>query len=281
MPDKSHTDEVQELSKDASFDGYWRAMGVFYSIVAVFWVILGIIVQYFIVGISNPKEGWSGTLPDLGATTGKMLFMGLHFVTGAIITVQGAWQIWPGSRTPERVHLHRLGGRIFTVCAALTFVGGFGFILQQRILAGGILMTISFSIYGGLTAGFTVMTYVTAKAKDFEAHRRWAIRAFAMCAGSFFYRVLMNIGTATGLLPTDPAFQLPREDRSTPFFSDYLYNIVITWAFWVLSVIFVEWYLSAPSTKATRAVLNGFLVLFVLGLSMLMIGFVGQLGELL
>lgn len=245
----------------------WVTMGRMYAVFAVLWVLAGVLVPYFIVGIADPATQWQAlsSLPDLGGTPGKAFCMGIHFVTGSIITLLGVFQVWPGSRTTDRVFWHRVGGRVFVVCSVITFLGGFGFIVQQRILAGGWSMTISFAIYGFLVLGFTLMAYISIKQKDIEAHRRWALRSFAMGAGSFFYRAMMAIGPVFGFLPwvTTPEMVEPREDRTTWHLSEPIWSQASSWSFWVVSVLWVEWYLRAPSTKMTRALLDVSLVLFM------------------
>jgi len=257
-------DSRADLCKSEEHGLAWRVLAWGYLAAAGLWVGKSVLTKYFIAGIGDVPNWGRGGLPDLGATPGKAASIGLHFVAGSVITLLGVWQLWPGSRTEERLYLHRIGGNIMVACVALTAMGGLGFIAQQVVLAGGMSMTWSFALFGCVTAMFTCMSYRTAKAKDIEAHRRWSIRAFSMCAGSFIYRVLSYFGAAIGALPAElPDWMFePREDRSTYFYSELLYNQVNTWGYWVGTIIFVEWYLRAPSTQLTHAVLNVFFVLF-------------------
>jgi len=257
---------------------YGRAMdflACFYSLAASEWVVMGVIIPYFIVGISDPpkKWDWSG-LPDLGATTGKAICMGLHFLCGSVLTLLGTFQLWGGSRTTAtRCTLHRICGRIYVGAAVLGFCGGAGFTLQQGALAGGIPMDISFVFYGMMVAGFALMAYKKAVDKDFEAHRRWAIRAFSMGMASFFYRVLGFIAVFTGLLPElTVELKTPDAERRVPYFFLFAAQIQ-TWAFWVIPLAFAEFYLRAPESKLTRAIMDVLLVGIGVLLFVALIGF--------
>lgn len=63
---------------------------------------------------------------------------------------------------------------------------------------GGELGRIATSINGLLIIWFAVMTWVTGMKKNFEAHRKWAIRTYVVVNGVWFFR----IGFGTWLLVT-------------------------------------------------------------------------------
>merc|ERR1712129_562976 len=172
----------------------------------------------------------------------------------------------PWSRTPERIHLHRLSGNIFTFMAVVTFVGGTGFLAQQQIMAGGLSMTISFGIYGLLVLVFTMMAWVKAKQKDFESHRRWAIRAFVFGAGSITYRIMLGFCTMLGLIvsPADRPGTVEGDPRLLVYYNQTWVR-VIEWAFWIIPLLWTEWYLNAPPTDLHKNLLAASLVLMVAG----------------
>jgi len=234
---------------------------------------MGVIIPYFIVGISDPKKYWT-RLPDEGGTTGKAICMGLHFASGCVLTLLGVFQLWPGSRsTAARLQFHRIFGRVYVGAGVAGFIGGAGFTIQQGLLAGGIPMNISFVFYGMLVAGFALMSYKKVKDGDIEAHRRWALRAFSMGMASFFYRVLGFIVTLVGLLPEpNPGNNTPQADRTSPLFKMF-WNQILTWAFWVIPIVFVEFYLNAPESKATRVMMDVSFVCMCILLFVALVGF--------
>jgi len=259
--EKSEDATARSIGKSERYGFALKMMGGFYSLAASQWVIMGVIIPYFIVGISSPATRWNFLLPDLGATTGKAIFMGLHLACGSVLTLLGVFQLWDGSRaTATRLQLHRIFGRVYVTAAALGFIGGAGFTLQQGLLAGGIPMNISFVFYGMLVAAFALMSYKKALDKDFEAHRRWAIRAFSMGMASFFYRALGATAVLLGLLPMmTKELAVPDADRTVPVFKLF-WNQVATWAFWVIPIAFTEFYLRAPESKLTRVIMDASLV---------------------
>ena len=117
-----------------------------------------VVLPYLILGVVGDEKYWwsAAGLPDLSATPTKALCMVLHFLCGLVITLSGMWQLWPRSRTAKWIWLHRVVDRIYVVSAVLTFIGGFGFIAQQGVLAGGLNMTVSLSIYGFLVPSFAL-----------------------------------------------------------------------------------------------------------------------------
>lgn len=159
------------------------------------------------------------------------------------------------------LYLHRLGGRVYVVCAVLASLGGLGFILQTPVLAGGVTMTVSFAIYGFLVLGSAIMTYRTAKAKDFEAHRRWALRVFTMGICSLIYRVFMAVCTGIGLIPLPTEDNLEgRLDGTQPLLTDHLWAHLNAWLFWIVPLMFIEWYMRAKTTSGNLRCLD---VLFI------------------
>ena len=87
---------------------------------------------------------------------------------------------------------HRWVGRVYVVACLLAAVGGLLFILQRGTI-GGIVMTIGFSGYGILMLLAAVQTWRFAVNKQFEQHRAWAIRLFALAIGSWLYRMAYGL----------------------------------------------------------------------------------------
>jgi len=245
----------------------WRIIGSLYTVVATLWVILAVIIHYLVLGIDDVERKWSYFLPDLGATPSRTACMGLHFLAGSVIMLLGVWQVCPCSRRQSCLRLHHIGGRVYVACSVATAVGGFGFILEQCVLAGGWTMTVSFCLYGGCVVAFALMAYWKARKGDIGSHRRWALRSFAMATASFSYRVWLTIGVKWQLVSNPSDSYVPNPDRSVPFFCDEVYNQISQWGFFVLNWLVVEWLIQAPATKFQRILLAllFFVVLAFLG----------------
>jgi len=264
MADKTETETKLRCSMEIPTAA--NIVGGMYLFIATIWVLTGVILNYFIFGMMGPNGGFSGIgekhawssdggLPDLAGTMGKFIFMGTHFFGGIYLTLGGVFQISPWSRQPERVHLHRLGGKIFTAMAVVAFVGGIGFLVQQGICAGGLSMTISFGIYGVLTLVFPVLAYQKAVAKDFESHREWAIRAFVFGIGSITYRIMLAFFAGIGMI--DETYRgFKPEDPRLDIYYDQTGVRVTEWAFWIVPLLWTEWYLRAAPSQVSKSILT-------------------------
>ncbi|AOY80091.1 DUF2306 domain-containing protein [Moorena producens JHB] len=67
-------------------------------------------------------------------------------------------------------------------------LGGLFFILTKHTV-GGLPMDIGFSLYGVLILLWATLTYKNARDQEFDSHRRWALRLFALGISSWLYRV--------------------------------------------------------------------------------------------
>lgn len=183
-------------SKLPFLDKLIRALSI--VLVATVWtsaLIFGLYILAF-YGVSwyngNLVE-WNATLPNLhdadeGAANAGI---GLHFVMGGIILILGCIQLL------ERVRLrfpvfHRWVGRVYVIACLLAAIGGLVFILQKGTI-GGTVMTIGFSGYGILMLLAAIQTWRFAVKKQFEQHRAWAIRLFALAIGSWLYRMAYGL----------------------------------------------------------------------------------------
>ncbi|WP_271087805.1 DUF2306 domain-containing protein [Hoeflea poritis] len=131
-----------------------------------------------------------------------------HMLAGAVITLLAPLQLLPQIR--ERIpRFHRWIGYIVCVCAVLSAVGGLAYIgLRQTI--GGPLMDFAFAGYGLCVLAAAVQTVRFARARNFERHRRWALRMFVLAIGSWLYRLHYQIWyLATGGLWMAPGFTGP------------------------------------------------------------------------
>ena len=117
------------------------------------------------------------------ATTG----IGLHFASGGIILILGCIQLIDGLRKMYPA-LHRWLGRLYVLSAIGAAIGGLMFIFIKGTI-GGTLMDIAFAGYGILMFIAAIATIRFARKGNFEQHRAWAIRLFALAIGSWLYRM--------------------------------------------------------------------------------------------
>lgn len=134
----------------------------------------------------NEKPLITGHVP--GDAAGNIMFA-LHVFVAAIMTFGGAVQLVPAIRKHVPV-FHRWNGRIFAGTAIFLAVGGLWLVWVR----GTQLSTIS-ALAGTLNAtlilAFVGLAVRFAIARDFDTHRRWAMRAFLVANGVWFMRIGM------------------------------------------------------------------------------------------
>jgi hypothetical protein len=134
-------------------------------------------------------DQWNIFVPGLydQRNMAALLTIAAHFATGAIILILGPVQLIGGLRR-RWPWIHRWLGRIYVFTAAVTGLGGLGFIVSKGTI-GGAPMNIGFGLYGALMILAAVKTYRNACRRRWDEHRAWAIRLFALAIGSWLYRM--------------------------------------------------------------------------------------------
>jgi hypothetical protein len=157
--------------------------------VSVAFFALYILTFYFGAIPAGHMHQWNIFVPGLYAP-GHAAAIGAiaaHFVTGAIILFLGPVQFIAGIRD-HRPAIHRWLGRVYVFTAAVTGLGGLGFIAAQGTV-GGAWMNFGFGVYGALVVLAAAQTYRCARDGRWDEHRAWAIRLFALALGSWLYRM--------------------------------------------------------------------------------------------
>ncbi len=236
-------------------------MGTF--LVAIVWtsaVIFGIYILAFYVldFFQGDYERWNLVLPGLYDASNKTatLGMGLHFVAGGIILVLGCIQLMQGIRRRYPA-FHRWIGRVYVLASIFAAIGGLTFIFLKGTV-GGLVMDIGFGLYGILMFLAAIQTIRYARLQQFEQHRAWALRLFALAIGSWLYR--MDYGfwiILTGSYGMGEAFSGPFDKVMSFFF--YLPNLLV-------AEVFIARY---QVLKNTAARLVAALALFLAGFVLL------------
>jgi hypothetical protein len=114
------------------------------------------------------------------------LGIGLHFVMGTVLVL--VWPILLSARI--RIHhrsVHRWTGRMYVTAGFFAGAGGLSYILTHGTFSRA--AAIAFRIWGAVMMFSAVMAFVHARAKQFDRHRAWAIRLFAMVLGSWLFDI--------------------------------------------------------------------------------------------
>jgi hypothetical protein len=113
--------------------------------------------------------------------------LGAHLLLAFIITVGGTLQVlpWLRARAPA---FHRYNGRLYVATAfAVTLAGLYA--VWTRGTAGGVLLRVGISGNGAFILVAAALALRYARARAIARHRRWALRAYLLVSGVWFFRV--------------------------------------------------------------------------------------------
>lgn len=177
--------------------GGLRATGLRVSAIAlvgVTWLSAGLFGLYILAyyggtASDGALERWNDTLQGLYEANAPLATLGIgsHFLGGGVLLLLGPIQLIPWVRE-RSIAVHRWLGRLFVTAAAIAAVGGLTFTLLSGTI-GGAVMDAGFGLYGSLMLLTAVQTVRYARARQFDAHRAWGIRLFALVVGSWLYRI--------------------------------------------------------------------------------------------
>jgi uncharacterized membrane protein len=163
----------------------------------------------------------------------------LHVVTVVIILVAGALQLTPQIRA-RLPSFHRWNGRVWLGAALAASLAGL-WMVWVRGTPGTALQ------HGGLTLNallvllFGTLALRTAMARDFTAHRRWALRLFVVMNGVWFFRVIVFLSFAI--------FQGPFGFNPRTFAGPFL--TIATFASYLLPLAVLELYMRTQDRPTT------------------------------
>lgn len=185
---------------------------------AGFWLVMAMIGQWafftYIAAFYGPNlasghyEAWSA-LSNMGATayvagdTAGNITFGFHALAAGIVAFGGALQLVPQVRARFPV-FHRWNGRVFLLTVAGLALSGF-WLVWVRQSSPSSLNAVFTTINGLLILTFGALAWRTAKARDFAAHRRWAMRLYLVSNAQWFLRIglfsFMVVSMGLGLKP--------------------------------------------------------------------------------
>lgn len=125
-----------------------------------------------------------------GDPVGNVMFM-LHVLLAAVVTAGGLVQLvpWLRRRWPA---LHRWNGRVFVAVGAFLALGGLWLTwVRGTRLSDNVLLGLPITVNGLLILWFCWQAYHHARARRFDVHRRFALRAFLAVNGVWFLRIGM------------------------------------------------------------------------------------------
>lgn len=159
-------------------------------------------------------------------------FLILHIAGGLTALVVGPLQFV--KRIRERVPaVHRATGRIYAGACAIGAPAGL--MLAVGTIAGPVA-AVGFAIPALLWPIFTFLGVRAAIAEEFDDHREWMLRSYAICANAITLRLMLPVAGVLGF-EFMPAYR------------------AIAWLGWIVNLALVEIYVRrkrAPATAEAR-----------------------------
>jgi len=184
---------------------------VLFGLLLLFSLEIGIVslLKYFTDSMEAPP-------PVLGNAFARP-FLLVHVVAGVVALVLVPLQLVPAIRA-RWPSIHRANGRIYAIACAIAAPAGF--MLALGTFAGPVA-AVGFAIPALLWPVFTAIGIRAAITGDFDQHRRWMLRSFAICANAITLRILLPLAMIAGYEFT-PAYR------------------VIAWLGWIINLVAVE-----------------------------------------
>ena len=177
------------------------------AVLGQLWMAVYIAVLYGGSALRGDLAAWNRVLPhglEDGATMSNAVLVS-HLVAAFAIYVAGGLQLLPWLRR-HAPRVHRWSGRVFLLGAVTIALGG----ASMKGLHGGFgdaPQESALLFAAALILGFAVQAYRTARARRFDAHRRWALRLWLAMGTVWFLRlgvfgwIMVNGGKAVGFDP--------------------------------------------------------------------------------
>lgn len=155
---------------------------------------------------------------ELSAVTDRWGALYVHATTAALALALGPFQFSRRLRA-RRPALHRAIGKAYLAIGV--GVGGLSGLYLALQADGGLASRAGFTGLAVAWLATGALAYATARRREFDAHRRWVVRSFALTFAAVMLRIYMGASGALGV-PFDAAYP------------------VVAWACWVPNVAVVE-----------------------------------------
>lgn len=208
-------DRGEPLHKPASGRAALEGMGTLRFAAAAWWtvaVVGHVIFSAYIIGsygaatLHGDTAAWNRVWPAgyLPAQPLGNLIVAIHVLLASIVAVGGPMQLVPALRR-RAPWFHRWNGRIYATIAIVVGVAGLAMLADDRGFVGA-SQNGSVAINGVLLVLCAWLAWRYARARDFAAHRRWALRLFVLAAGVWFFRIGLAawIAINNGIAGFDP-----------------------------------------------------------------------------
>ncbi len=139
--------------------------------------------------VTGDTARWNHVMPRgyvVGDPVGNAALM-THVLIAVLILTAGALQILPALRR-RLPALHRWVGRSYMFSVIVSSIAGL-YLVWQRGAEQRLSQHIAISLNACIIIVCAVLAWRAARARDYSAHRRWALRTYLAANGVFFFRL--------------------------------------------------------------------------------------------
>ena len=236
--------QVTDGSPAGAADRVLKASGVIWYLTAFVGqsaFVFFILAFYGVRTATGNFEGWNDKPIIDGFTEGDRLgnvMFALHVLGAAAITSGGLVQLIPALRR-SLPWLHRWNGRIFMLLAYAMALGGIVMVWGRGTYLS-VVSGIPTTLNGVLIIVFGALAWRLAVLRDFDAHRRWALRTFIVVNGVWFFRV--GIMAYSILVPGRPGMTRSLDGPA---------DLFLSYGSFIIPLIVLEIYLTAQRSSST------------------------------
>lgn len=139
--------------------------------------------------VTGDTARWNHVMPRgyvAGDPVGNAALM-THVLIAVLILTAGALQILPALRR-RLPALHRWVGRSYMLSVIVSSLAGL-YLVWQRGAEQRLSQHIAISLNACIIIVCAVLAWRAARARDYAAHRQWALRTYLAASGVFFFRL--------------------------------------------------------------------------------------------
>jgi hypothetical protein len=157
----------------------------------------------------------------------------IHIISASYFSIFGALQFLPSLR--QRNRWHRVSGRLLLPAGLAAALSGIWMTLAYPWAnADGEAVYLARLIFGGAMASSLVLGTTAILRRDFQAHRAWMMRGYAI-----------GMGAGTQVFTHLPYFTLVGEPTEGP-------RAVMMIGAWVINLAFAEWLIARNRPRPVR-----------------------------
>jgi len=153
-----------------------------------------VVLVFWMSALKGNIEQWGKLLPS-GLIVGDVwhnIALVLHVLFAVVVMVAGTLQMLPAIRR-RYPKLHRWSGRFFVIGVLTAALGGLVLTWKGEGGPGDLAQHIGITFNAILIFVFAAFAWTTARSRQFDRHRKWALRLYIAANGVWFFRLMLPL----------------------------------------------------------------------------------------